>query len=69
MENCAVGNQEGELYLSLRSGAGAAHIVDTPAPGDIKVRIEKLLAVLRAHNIDHVVVLCYKTRHYRDVFI
>ena len=66
VENCAVGDVEGTMYLDLESGLGGAHIVDMPSQRSIEVKIKKLLNILQAHDIDRIDLLKIDVEGYED---
>lgn len=66
LEDCAVGDQKGAMFLDLASGPGGAHVVDSPTPMHIEVRVDRLLDVLRAHEIDRIDLLKIDVEGYED---
>jgi FkbM family methyltransferase len=51
LENCAVSDRDGELYLNLSMGAGAAHIEKTSSEQSIKIKTRQLLDLVKSHAL------------------
>jgi len=66
IENYAVGNEEGMMYLSLETGAGGAHLVSEPSSNSIEVKVKRLLDILKAHNVGHIDLLKIDVEGFED---
>ena len=66
LESCAAGPVESAMHLDLDGGLGGAHIVDTPSPTSIEVKVEKLISILRRHKVESIDALKIDVEGYED---
>lgn len=66
LERCAVGDERGEVNLDLKSGFGAANVVDRASATTITVPVALLTDVLAKHGIASIDVLKIDIEGYED---
>lgn len=66
LENCAAGAEKSAMHLDMDGGLGGAHIVNDPTPTSIEVKVDKLINILRKHNIESIDALKIDVEGYED---
>jgi len=57
VEASAASDQEANLFLNLRSGAGAAYVEEQESGQSICIHTRKLLDMIKQHGLDHIDIL------------
>lgn len=57
LENCAVSDKDGELYLNLSQGAGAAHVEEASGKQSIRIATHRLIDLVSAHALTKIDLL------------
>jgi len=66
LENCAAGPEESKMHLDLDGGLGGAHIVNEPTATSMEVKVDKLVNILRRHNVTSIDALKIDVEGYED---